>query len=76
MNSLIIGAITVNDCADVYNQSTVNIVNAGKAVPTVAPSSSSGNTQGRCGIVFPYISPDNKMPAKPWTGVKAYPSGK
>lgn len=73
-NSLVIGSITPNDCDDMLNQSLLNIVLSPKAVPTVISPNVSGDSQGRCGIVFAYISPDNKMPIKPWTGIKAYPS--
>lgn len=52
----------------------MNIVLSPKAVPTVISPNGTGDPQGRCGIVFAYISPDNKMPIKPWTGIKAYPS--
>jgi len=73
-NSLVIGSITPNDCGDVLNQSSPNIVLTEKAVPTVISPNATGEPQGRCGIVFAYISPNNKMPVKPWTGIKAYPS--
>lgn len=74
-NSIVLGAITPNDCDDIVNTSTISIQVATKAIPTVAGEKSDGTEQGRCGIVFPFVAPDNKMPAKPWTGMKQYPSG-
>ncbi|CAM2722167.1 unnamed protein product [Rotaria socialis] len=73
-NSIVVGAISPDDCTDIVNSSSKSIELAPKAVPSVASPNSMDLSQGRCGIVFPYISPNNKMPVKPWTGIKAYPS--
>ncbi|CAF3925163.1 unnamed protein product [Rotaria sp. Silwood2] len=73
-NTIVVGSIIPNDCADIVNSSSISIALAPKAIPTVASPNATDSPQGRCGIVFPYISPNNKMPVKPWTGIKAYPS--
>ncbi len=73
-NSLVIGAITPNDCGDTVDQTTVNILYSPKAVPIVSATSSDGYAGGRSGIVFPYMSGNNLMPFHPWSGIDAYPT--
>lgn len=75
-NSIIIGSITPNDCNDTLNATSINIINSQQAIPTVSSTSSSGNSGGRSGIVFPSFSGDNMMPRHPWTGIGAYPCSK
>lgn len=75
-NSMVIGSITPDDCNDTPNKTTVNIVNSGKAVPTVSASSTSGDPGGRSGIVFPFFSGNNLMPRHPWSGISAYSCSK
>ncbi len=76
-NSIVVGAITPNDCGDTIDMTTLNTMNAQTAIPTVSATSSDGDPGGRSGIVFPYIfGGDNMMPHHPWTGIDAYPCGK
>jgi hypothetical protein len=76
-NSLVVGAITPNDCGDIADPTTLSAMYAPTAVPTVSATSSDGDPGGRSGIVFPYIfGGGNEMPIHPWTGIDAYPCGK
>lgn len=68
-----IGSITPNDCNDILNTTSINIINSQKAIPTVSSTSSSGNPGDRSGIVFPFFTGDNMMPHHPWTNIGAYP---
>ncbi|CAF3091006.1 unnamed protein product [Rotaria socialis] len=73
-NSVVIGAITPNDCGDTVDQTPINILYSQKAVPTVSANSSGGSAGGRCGIVFPYMGLYNMMPSHPWSGMDSYPT--
>ena len=73
-NSLIIGAITLNDCNDVRDTSTISALNGLTTIPVVAPQFANGEPSGRTGISFPYFSLDNMMPRHPYTGIGAYPA--
>ena len=75
-NSLIIGAITPNDCSDTPDPTTISAINSPTAVPRVSATSSSGNPGGRTGISFPYFSRDNMIPRHPYTSIGAYPCRK
>jgi hypothetical protein len=73
-NSLIIGAITPNDCSDIVDPTTINVIYAQTAIPSVSATSFDGEAGGRSGFVFPFISSgDNMMPRHPWTNIDAYP---
>ncbi|CAF0745209.1 unnamed protein product [Adineta steineri] len=72
-NSLIIGAITPNDCSDIPDPNTISAINSPTAVPIVAGDSSQGNPGSRVGISFPQFSRDNMIPRHPYTGIDAYP---
>ncbi|CAF1678009.1 unnamed protein product, partial [Adineta ricciae] len=73
-NSLVIGSITPNDCNDLLDTTSNNLVYAGTAIPSVSATSSDGYAGGRSGVVFPFISGgDNMMPRHPWTNIDAYP---
>lgn len=75
-NSMIIGAITPNDCSDTPDPNTVSAVNSQTAIPRVSASSSDGSPGGRTGISFPYFSRDNMIPRHPYTSIGAYPCSK
>ena len=73
-NSLVIGSITPNDCNDLLDTTSNNLVYAQTAIPSVSATSSDSDAGGRSGIVFPFISGgDNMMPRHPWTNIDAYP---
>ncbi|CAF2125989.1 unnamed protein product [Rotaria magnacalcarata] len=72
-NSLVIGAITPNDCSDVPDTTTRSEQYGSKAIPIVSAISSSGSPGGRSDISFPYFSRDNMMPVHPWSSIGAYP---
>ncbi|CAM4838655.1 unnamed protein product, partial [Rotaria magnacalcarata] len=73
-NSLVIGAITPNDCGDIIDQASININYSQKAVPIVSASSSAGNAGGRSGIVFPSMGQSNMMPIHRFSGMESYPT--
>jgi hypothetical protein len=73
-NSLVIGAITPNDCGDTVDQTPINILYSPTAVPTVSATSSDGYAGGRSGIIFPYMGQYNMMPFHPWTCTDSYPT--
>jgi hypothetical protein len=75
-NSIVIGAITPNDCSDVPDSTTVSAQYNGKAIPLVSQDSSADGPGSRVGISFPTFSLDNMMPRHPWTSIGAYPCGK
>jgi hypothetical protein len=76
-NSLVIGGITPNDCNDVVDLTTINLIYAPTSIPSVSATSVQGeDAGGRSGIVFPFISGgDNMIPRHPWTNIDAYPCG-
>ena len=75
-NSMIIGAITPNDCSDIRDTTTVSAKNGLTAIPTVAAKASDGEPSARTGISFPYFSGDNMIPRHPYTSVGNYPCSK
>jgi hypothetical protein len=75
-NSLVIGAVTPNDCNDVRDATSVSAQYAKTAVPGVAPIDLNGEPSGRSGISFPYFSRDNMIPRHPWSSIGAYPCSK
>lgn len=76
-NSVVVGAITPNDCSDIVDPTTVNALYSQTAIPTVSATSFNGNAGGRSGIVFPFIIGGNNMiPYHAWTSIGAYPCGK
>ncbi|CAF1377186.1 unnamed protein product, partial [Adineta steineri] len=73
-NSLVIGSITPDDCDDVLDTTSNNVIYAATAIPSVSATSTDTDPGGRSGIVFPFISGgDNMMPRHPWTNIDAYP---
>lgn len=75
-NSLVVGAITPQDCDDKLNSNTMNIRLAQMSIPGVSDSTAFNGTIGRAGIVFPTMSRNNYMPIRSWTGIGIYPCRK
>jgi len=75
-NSLIVGSITAQDCADQLNTNTLNIRLAQMSIPGVSDSAAFNGSIGRAGLVFPTMSRNNYMPIRSWTGIGIYPSRK
>ncbi|CAF3637436.1 unnamed protein product [Rotaria sp. Silwood1] len=73
-NSIVIGAITPNDCNDIPDNTTLSEKYGATAKPLVSATSSSTDPGGRSGISFPYFSGDNMMPRHPWSGIGSYPN--
>lgn len=75
-NSLVIGAITANDCADKIDLNSTNVIAAWNAMPDVAADSAFGSPGSRSGIVFPIFSGRNNIPTARWTRLNTYPCRK
>ncbi|CAF2873113.1 unnamed protein product [Rotaria sp. Silwood2] len=73
-NSLVIGAITPNDCNDVPDMTTLSEFYSSRAIPLVSATAHSENLAGRAGITFPYFSGNNLIPAHPYTSIAVYPN--
>lgn len=73
-NTVVIGAVTPNDCENKIDTTSRNVRLADKAVPMVAVNETTKKSLGRTGIVFPTVSRLNNMPLRPWTGITSYPA--
>ncbi|CAF3397266.1 unnamed protein product, partial [Rotaria socialis] len=73
-NSMVLGAITPNDCDDIPDTTTLSEKFGSTAVPRVSGTQSSGSSSGRTGISFPYFTGFNMIPMHPWSSIGNYPN--